>query len=103
MLFNPHPSHDMLWNRLQEPARPSRQPGDYLLLLSALDDGWSILEARRVFSWGRLGQDNFFILKLMNAARMQECEFAVKNSPQVMALLEAQRVPVSGALSLHKH
>lgn len=103
MLYNPNQSSDTLWNRLQEPARPSRQPGDYLLLLSALDDGWSILEARRVFSWSRLGQNDFFILKLMNAARMQECEFAVKNSPQVAALLEAQSVSVSGMLAPHKH
>ncbi len=103
MLFNPLPTSDMLWNRLQEPSRPSRQPGDYLLLLSALDNGWSILEARRVFSWGRMWQEYFFILKLLNTTHLQTCEFAVKHTPQVATLLETQRVPVSDALNVHPH
>ncbi len=103
MLFNPYPTSEIVWNRLQEPARPSRQPGDYLLLLSALDDGWHILEARRVISWGQPGQADFLILKLMQPARLQESELAVRNSPQIVDLLETQQVPVAGSLSVVRH
>lgn len=103
MLFNPYPTSEIVWNRLQEPARPSRHPGDYLLLLSALDDGWHILEARRVISWGRPGKEDFLVIKLMQPTHLQESELAVRNSPQIMAVLEAQQVPVAGTLPALKH
>lgn len=33
-----------VWNILQEPARPSRFTPGYMLLLAAVDSGWSISE-----------------------------------------------------------
>jgi hypothetical protein len=36
--------NDVLWNTLQEPARPASTSSAYLLLLAALDTGWRILE-----------------------------------------------------------
>jgi hypothetical protein len=36
--------NDVLWNTLQEPARPGYSSAAYLLLLAALDTGWRILE-----------------------------------------------------------
>lgn len=103
MFTNHTHNSDVFWNRLQEPLRPTRQPGDYLLLLSALDDGWTILEARRIFSWDRRGHEDFYMLKLMHAARLQEREFIIKSGSQIDALLESQHVPIAESLTALKH
>jgi hypothetical protein len=42
------PNKDHIWNRLQEPRQPVKAPAPYLLLLSALDTGWQILEPVRL-------------------------------------------------------
>ncbi len=44
-----------MWTTVQEPRTPSYVPNSYLLLLSALDNGWRISRVDLVSSWDQHG------------------------------------------------
>ena len=46
---------ETVWNTFQEPRCSAYLPNSYMLLLSALDQGWKIIKAELVPSWDQYG------------------------------------------------
>jgi len=80
-----------LWSRLQESARPSTKPADFLLLLSALDAGWQILEAAR---WLPFNKDDsgLYLVTIFHPRALLTRTVSIRHSPEVDALLKNESV-----------
>ncbi len=85
---------DHLWNKLQEPARPAGKPADYLLLLSALDEGWKILETARVIPFNNFGRGGAYMLTLFHPRRPLARQLVVTRSPEVDLLLKDEDITI---------
>ncbi len=48
-------SNELIWNTVQEPRPPAALPPSHMLLLSALDKGWTIARTELVPSWDQHG------------------------------------------------
>ena len=57
---------DHVWNKLQEPACPTGKPADHLLLLSALDEGWKILETARLVPFNDFLRGGSYMLTIFH-------------------------------------
>jgi len=80
-----------LWSRLQEPARPSTKPADFLLLLSALDEGWQILEAVRWLPFN--GNDSgLYLVTIFHPRALVTRAISIRHAPEVDALLKNESV-----------
>jgi hypothetical protein len=79
---------DHVWNKLQEPARPAGRPADYLLLLSALDEGWKILEAARLVPFNDFLHGGSYILTIFHPIRLVIRQIVVTPTPELDALLK---------------
>ena len=79
-----------VWNRLQAPARPAHVPADYLLLLSALDEGWTITDVVRLLAHGRNDEGRSYIVTLMHPHRLQVYRMTVAQNAHSDALLESE-------------
>jgi hypothetical protein len=75
---------ELSWNFLQEPVRRAGNPADYLLLLSALDDGWKIMDA--VFVDHNISKS--YSLTLFHPRRALLQQMTVAPGPQADALLK---------------
>ncbi len=73
------------WNVLQGPSRPSHLPGSYLLLLSALDQGWKVSRVSLQPSWDQHGFVYVLTLKRFGGCRVQQ--LVLPRTSQVEALL----------------
>lgn len=84
----PHTTYefDHIWNRLQEPARPTAKPADYLLLLSALDDGWKIVETAHYVPFNDL-RGGMYMLTLFHPTRLLTQQTLVARTREVDALI----------------
>lgn len=78
-----------VWNKLQEPARRGQKPADHLLLLSALDEGWKIVETVRFepFTLTRVGA---YLLTLFHPQRLLSNQMIVGRSEEIDNLLQEE-------------
>jgi hypothetical protein len=77
-----------LWNTLQEPRCPSYFPAGYLLLLSALDNGWRIAAIELKPSWDQHGF--IYLLTLRHPSHAHSQHLVLPKNAQVEALLVDQ-------------
>ncbi|GAB4480421.1 MAG: hypothetical protein OHK0031_01560 [Anaerolineales bacterium] len=80
-----------LWNRLQEPAHASANPADFLLLLSALDDGWQILEAAR-WTPGSAFASDLCLVTIFHPRALLTRTVSLRRSAEVDALLKNESI-----------
>jgi hypothetical protein len=85
---------DHVWNKLQEPARPAGKPADYLLLLSALDEGWKILETARLVPFNDFLRGGSYMLTIFHPIRLVVRQIVVARSAEVDALLKDEDVTI---------
>jgi len=83
------------WSSLQQPVHATSVAADYLRVLSALDDGWQVVEALRILASGKNDEGSSYLLSLMHPQRMQTRSLLVRASAQIKQLLEAERVPMA--------
>jgi hypothetical protein len=86
---------DNTWSNLQQPLHPTARPEDYLRLLAALDDGWQIAEAARLFARGPQGLCEYYLLTLTHPVRMLVRQTALRKEGQIDGLLERELVPMA--------
>lgn len=94
---------DHVWNKLQEPARPAGKPADYLLLLSALDEGWKILETARLVQFNDFLRGGSYMLTLFHPIRLVVRQIIVARTAELDILLKDEDVTIvnrSGAPEL---
>lgn len=85
---------DHVWNKLQEPARPAGKPADYLLLLSALDEGWKILETARLVPFNDFLRGGSYMLTIFHPIRLVVRQIVVARSAEVDMLLKDEDVTI---------
>jgi hypothetical protein len=85
---------DHVWNKLQEPARPAGKPADYLLLLSALDEGWKILETARLVPFNDFLRGGSYMLTIFHPIRLVVRQIVVARSAEVDVLLKDEDVTI---------
>jgi hypothetical protein len=78
---------EYIWNKLQEPARSGSKPADYLLLLSALDGGWKIVESSQIISVTPVRSISYLIT-LFHSQRRQARQLLVAALPELAPLLK---------------
>ena len=83
---------DLRWDKLQEPGRPARKPADYLLLLSALDEGWQIVETTRLLDPDRQSGD--YLLTLFHPTRLLLHQLTVSPIPEVEWMLKDEAMTI---------
>jgi len=79
-----------LWDTLQEPRCPSYFPMGYLLLLSALDNGWQIADIQIRPSWDQHGL--VYLLSLRHPAHMHSQQLVLPKNSLVEDLLAERAV-----------
>jgi hypothetical protein len=75
-----------MWTTIQEPRIPAFVPNAYLLLLSALDNGWHLKKAELLPSWDQHGFIYLVTLYLHNLDHMQQ--LILPKNPLVDNLLD---------------
>jgi len=83
------------WDAIQQPIHGSAHTADHLRLLAALDEGWQIVEAADMLAHGKNAEGRGYLLVLMNPRRLLTCEWSVRRSPEVDALLAHELVPMA--------
>ncbi len=63
---------EKVWNTFQEPRCPVYLPNSYMLLLSALDQGWKIVKVELAPSWDQNGFIQLVTLKRPYHPRTQQ-------------------------------
>ena len=61
-----------VWNTFQEPRCSAYLPNSYMLLLSALDQGWKVIKAELVPSWDQHGFIYLVTLKRQSHQHTQQ-------------------------------
>lgn len=85
---------DHVWNKLQEPACPTGKPADHLLLLSALDEGWKILETARLVPFNDFLRGGSYMLTLFHPIRLLVRQIVVARTPELDSLLKDEAVTI---------
>jgi hypothetical protein len=83
------------WSGLQQPVHATRIPADTLRVLSALDEGWQIVEVAHLLASGKNNEGDSYLLALMHPKRMQIQKLRVRANAQIKQLLETERVPMA--------
>ncbi len=83
---------DIRWDKLQEPARPAQKPADYLLLLSALDDGWQVVETIRLLEPDH--QPGDYLLTLFHPTRLLIHQMTISPIPEVEWMLKDEAMTI---------
>ena len=103
MLMQTTFDNDYLWNELQQPVRPAGKSAGYLLLLSALDMGWKILEVARLVPFNDFLGGGSYILTIFHPIRLVVRQIVVARTLEVDVLLKDEDMTVvnrSGLLGL---
>ncbi len=61
-----------VWNTFQEPRCPAYLPNSYMLLLSALDQGWKVIKVELAPSWDQYGFIYLITLKRQSLQHAQQ-------------------------------
>jgi hypothetical protein len=78
-----------IWNTLQEPRCVSPLPSGYLLLLSALDQGWKVSRLEIQPSWDQHGF--VYLIGLWHPVLRRRQKVVLPETPQVEMLLAPYR------------
>ena len=74
---------------------PARVPADTVRGLSALDEGWQVVEALRFLASGKNDEGDSYLLSLMHPHRLQVKQMRVRANAELTRLLETERVPMA--------
>jgi len=83
------------WEGLQQPVHGSAHAADYLRLLAALDEGWQIVEAAEILAHGSNAEGRGYVLTLVHPRRLLTREWNVMRTPELVALLAHEVVPMA--------
>ena len=76
---------ETVWNSVQEPRSFAQLPASYMLLLSALDQGWKITHVESVPSWDQHGF--VFLVSLQTGLNMNTSELILPHNRWIEDLL----------------
>jgi len=85
---------DQRWNILQEGAVPNNASSPYLLLLSALDLGWSVRPPIRQYPNPIYPPQAYYHITLVRNAGRQKRELALPHSPELEQYLAGEHIEV---------
>ena len=90
-----------IWDTFQEPRCPAYLPNSYMLLLSALDQGWKVMKVELAPSWDQNGFIYLVTLKRPTHTRAQQV--ILPHNALVEALLqEVGSMPLSVHSFVHQ-
>jgi hypothetical protein len=76
---------EQVWNTVQEPRCPVYMPTGYMLLLSALDNGWQIADVELTPSWDQNGF--VYLVTLRRSSHKFSQQIILPHNPVVECLL----------------
>ncbi|HTX90755.1 MAG TPA: hypothetical protein VMC09_06020 [Anaerolineales bacterium] len=76
---------ETVWNTFQEPRCAAYLPNSYMLLLSALDEGWKVTKAELAPSWDQHGF--IYLVTLQRPASQQTQQLILPKNSLVAKLL----------------
>ena len=85
---------DLRWNILQEGATPNRNSSAYLLLLSALDVGWSVRPPIRQYPNPIHPHQTYYHITLERMPGRQKRELALPHNAELEQYLAEERFEV---------
>jgi hypothetical protein len=80
------PKMENVWNTFQEPRCAAYLPNSYMLLLSALDQGWKVVKVELSPSWDQYGF--IYLVTLKRAHRQPAKQLILTQNSLVMNLLQ---------------
>ncbi len=86
-----------VWNALQEPRCATYLPNSYMLLLSAMDQGWKVRKVELVPSWDQYG---FIYLVSLNRPSLKDTkQLILPDNPLVAKLLQEYGISLASMAS----
>ena len=83
---------ETVWNTFQEPRCSAYLPKSYMLLLSALDQGWEVIKVELVPSWDQHGF--IYLVTLKRQSYQQSQQLILPKNSLVANLLQEYDTPV---------
>ena len=83
------------WNTLQEPVRVSQVPAAYLHMLSALDNGWQILEPVCIQISSSHFHPILFQVCLTRSSDGAQVQMTVHDCPEIEQFIRSERIRVT--------
>ena len=87
-----------VWNTFQEPRCPVYLPNSYMLLLSALDQGWKVSKIELAPSWDQLGF--IYLVTLRRRSNTPARQLILPDNALVETLLQELTVSSKDAHSI---
>jgi hypothetical protein len=75
-----------VWDTFQEPRCPAYLPNSYMLLLSALDQGWKVIKIELSPSWDQYGF--IYLVSLKHQSHLHSRQLILPNNALVETLLQ---------------
>ena len=75
-----------VWDTFQEPRCPAYLPNSYMLLLSALDQGWKVIKIELAPSWDQYGF--IYLVSLKRTSHPHTRQLILPNNALVESLLQ---------------
>jgi hypothetical protein len=91
MLTTMHTRMDTVWNTFQEPRCPAYLPNSYMLLLSALDQGWKVSKVELAPSWDQYG--SIYLITLKHQSHQHFQQLILPKNSTVESLLHNYGLP----------
>jgi hypothetical protein len=90
-----------VWNTFQEPRCPAYLPNSYMLLLSALDEGWKVIKVELAPSWDQYGF--IYLVTLKRQSHPHARQLILPHNALVENLLQEYGSMVTPILSIVHH
>jgi hypothetical protein len=87
-----------VWDTFQEPRCPAYLPNSYMLLLSALDQGWKVIKVELAPSWDQYGF--IYLVTLKRQAHPHVRQLILPHNSMVENLLKEYGSLIPSAYSL---
>jgi hypothetical protein len=84
---------EQVWNTMQEPRCPIYMPTGYMLLLSALDNGWQIVQHELAPSWDQ--NEFIYLITLRHQSGNYTQMIVPRNSAAIENLIQEYALPVA--------
>lgn len=86
-----------VWNTFQEPRCTVYLPNSYMLLLSALDQGWKVKKVELVPSWDQNGF--IYLVSLLRTSQEDSQQLILPDNPLVAKLLQVYGISLASTTS----
>jgi hypothetical protein len=86
MITTPTTKMEIVWNTFQEPRCSTYLPNSYMLLLSALDEGWKVVKVELTPSWDQYGF--IYLVTLKRPSHPHKQQLILPHNSLVTTLLQ---------------